>query len=73
MREIRTHGSIGRGVETGRQVPRRPSTLPAHALMKQARGAGPLQSFSGADRFIDGMDSSYDSVGIDVPESGWNP
>ena len=34
VREIRTHGSIGRGVETGRQVPRRPSTLPKGAFVK---------------------------------------
>ena len=41
MREIRTHGSNGRGSETGRQVPRRSPTPPRRELMKLARGARP--------------------------------
>ena len=32
MREIRTHGSTGRGSETGRKVPRRSPTLPGGRL-----------------------------------------
>ena len=63
----RTEPTEGSSQPTGSSGPDR--STPESLLSAQHADKRPRSNFAGAVRCIDAMDSSFDSVGITVPES----